>query len=445
VAISQETDDSAKQTIDSESEINADEKILQKLNIQLRSANSEFSSIADNMREIEEQLKIISSEAVSLKNQIQSIDFTIAHTELKIMALQKQISFLEGDIAAKSTEILRKEKEIESLKKTLFEYLQLIYVTENSFLDDSNEDDFINKATKILFSDSTITEISRERVYFMALEEQSRSLLGKIDFTRNELLVLSAELIESGTQMEALKADLSQDLANYESQKAAKETLLAQTQGKEEIFLDLLAQSKAQQEEILVEMASLRTNYAKLRLQSDYAAEFFEFDESENLISEIDFRWPVSPNLGISAYFMDESYVGVFGVNHRAIDIPVAQGTPLRAAEKGVVYKAKDNGYGYSYIVLAHKDGYTTLYGHVSKIEVIEGQIVEKGEVIGFSGGAPGTPGAGYMTTGAHLHFEIMKGGKHLDPLSVLPLSQLNLRFIPQKYLEQKQENITVQ
>ena len=64
--------------------------------------------------------------------------------------------------------------------------------------------------------------------------------------------------------------------------------------------------------------------------------------------------------------FMIE-YVGVFGVQHNAIDIPQYQGTPVRAVADGVVYVARDNGYGAA-IILSHAGGFMTVYGHVSSI-----------------------------------------------------------------------------
>jgi murein DD-endopeptidase MepM/ murein hydrolase activator NlpD len=76
---------------------------------------------------------------------------------------------------------------------------------------------------------------------------------------------------------------------------------------------------------------------------------------------------------------------------------------------------------GYSYILIVHRDGYATLYGHLSSFLVATGDQVKKGQVIGLSGATPGTHGAGPMTTGPHLHFEVIKNGKHIDPLSVLP------------------------
>ncbi len=132
------------------------------------------------------------------------------------------------------------------------------------------------------------------------------------------------------------------------------------------------------------------------------------------------FLWPV---IGpITAYFFDPTYAKVFGVPHRAIDIAVPQGTPVKAAASGVVYHVKLGGAtGYTYVLLGHLNGYASLYGHLSSVSVKEGSIVNAGQIIGYSGGKPGTAGAGKMTTGSHLHFEIMRGSERVDPRTLLP------------------------
>jgi len=71
-------------------------------------------------------------------------------------------------------------------------------------------------------------------------------------------------------------------------------------------------------------------------------------------------------------------------------------------------------------IRLAHRGGFITAYGHVSQFLVEPGERVYAGEPVALSGGMPGTKGAGVMTTGAHLHFEVIKGGVHVDPLEFL-------------------------
>ncbi len=114
----------------------------------------------------------------------------------------------------------------------------------------------------------------------------------------------------------------------------------------------------------------------------------------------------------------------MFGVWHQAIDIPTPQGSDIHAPADGIVIKTHDGGYGYSYLVLLHSTGaesMTTVYGHVSKFYVSVGQEVKRGDVIAASGATPGTPGAGWMTTGPHLHFEVRINGVPQDPLNYLP------------------------
>lgn len=133
------------------------------------------------------------------------------------------------------------------------------------------------------------------------------------------------------------------------------------------------------------------------------------------------FTWPVEPLLGISAQFEDAAYKVRFGIPHEGIDIPTNQGTTVVAAADAVVSRINDRGFGFNSIVLSHAGGYATLYGHVSAFLVSEGQTVRAGEAIALSGGTPGTAGAGLLTTGPHLHFEVLKDGVHINPETVLP------------------------
>lgn len=132
--------------------------------------------------------------------------------------------------------------------------------------------------------------------------------------------------------------------------------------------------------------------------------------------------WPVEPVQGISADFEDPFYSEKFGLEHEAIDIPVLQGTEIQAAANGTVSIVANNGLGYNYIIIRHS-GFATLYGHVSEFFVEPGQVVEEGDIIALSGGTPGTPGAGALTTGAHLHFELISTGRKIDPMPYLPYS----------------------
>jgi murein DD-endopeptidase MepM/ murein hydrolase activator NlpD len=130
--------------------------------------------------------------------------------------------------------------------------------------------------------------------------------------------------------------------------------------------------------------------------------------------------WPVEPTIGLSAGFHDAGYEQHFGIPHEAIDIPVLQGTVVRAPADGTVDSVADNDMGYSYLILKHQ-GVATLYGHVSSFLVQEGESVRAGDPIALSGGQPGTRGAGALTTGPHLHFETIINGEHVDPLTILP------------------------
>ena len=144
--------------------------------------------------------------------------------------------------------------------------------------------------------------------------------------------------------------------------------------------------------------------------------------------ADIRVQWPVKPEYGISAVFDDKEYEEFFGMKHEAIDIPALQGTPIAAAAPGIVEEVVDNGLGFNYVTIRHEGaGFVTLYGHLTAMHVSPGQHIEAGESVGLSGGMPGTPGA-CMSTGPHLHFQILTAGGPINPLPHLPASGARLR-----------------
>lgn len=98
---------------------------------------------------------------------------------------------------------------------------------------------------------------------------------------------------------------------------------------------------------------------------------------------------------------------------HKGVDWAVPTGTAIRASCGGVVTRAGwGSGYGYC-VYIKHPDGKETRYGHCSKVLVKAGQTVKQGEKIALSGNTG-------VSTGPHLHFEILVGGSQVNPLKYL-------------------------
>jgi murein DD-endopeptidase MepM/ murein hydrolase activator NlpD len=111
--------------------------------------------------------------------------------------------------------------------------------------------------------------------------------------------------------------------------------------------------------------------------------------------------------------------------NHTGTDFAIPQGTPLRATIDGKIVRHNNDGLGAYVLDIIADDGLLVRNGHLSRMDVQTGQRVTAGQVIGLTGGQPGTPGAGY-STGAHLHWELRRdrrwsGGAWLDPRKMKP------------------------
>lgn len=109
--------------------------------------------------------------------------------------------------------------------------------------------------------------------------------------------------------------------------------------------------------------------------------------------------------------------------NHKGLDISVPVGTPVKAPADGNVVAAKlMSGYGYCiYLYHGFINGKSvqSRYAHLSRFAVSQGQNIKQGQIIGYSGGAPGHPGSG-TSTGPHLHFEIRENDNPVNPVKYI-------------------------
>jgi murein DD-endopeptidase MepM/ murein hydrolase activator NlpD len=105
---------------------------------------------------------------------------------------------------------------------------------------------------------------------------------------------------------------------------------------------------------------------------------------------------------------------------HRGLDFRAKSGSPVLAANSGEVVLAREMFYEGNCVIIDHGEGFMTLYMHLSRFEVAEGQKVTKGQEIGLSG-------ATGRTTGPHLHMGVRWEGAYLNPASLLGLTLNNL------------------
>lgn len=99
---------------------------------------------------------------------------------------------------------------------------------------------------------------------------------------------------------------------------------------------------------------------------------------------------------------------------HKGLDIAAPLSSVIKSTAKGTVISIgiSNNGYGYQ-VLIEHKYGFSTRYAHMYFINVKKGQLVNKNQVIGFVGSTG-------KSTGNHLHYEILKNNKSIDPINFL-------------------------
>lgn len=138
------------------------------------------------------------------------------------------------------------------------------------------------------------------------------------------------------------------------------------------------------------------------------------YDAKGNSIKKALLKTPINAAKITSGFGMRRHPVLGYSKMHRGVDFAAPTGTPILAAGDGkVVFMGRKGGYG-NYLKIAHNSDFSTAYAHISRFAdgIRNGAKVKQGQVIAYVG----TTG---MSTGPHLHFEVVQGGEQVNPLKV--------------------------
>ena len=321
------------------------------------------------------------------------IELDTATAELK--QVQADRIQLDKDITKTEAELKAAQARLQSREKVFYKRVRDIYINGRlSYLDvvigSKDFSDFANRMEmlkRILQSDmDLINTIKTER-------EEIASKKAKLEEDRAKVLELEKVAQEKQTIINQKKAE----------RQAVLERAMNDRDTAERAYNELMA-SSASITAMLQQRAAERAAAAAAASQGGGGTTWVQgtgqLAAPVNAPITSDFGWRIHPIYGTRRL-------------HAGTDFGVDEGTPVHAADGGVVVEAGwISGYGYT-VIIDHGNGMSTLYAHNSDVAVSPGQTVSKGQVVSYSGNTGGS-------TGPHLHFEVRINGEPTDPMGYL-------------------------
>jgi murein DD-endopeptidase MepM/ murein hydrolase activator NlpD len=376
---------------------------------EIEELNKEISARKDKIKQLEDTINVYKknisqkqTEAVSLNNQLSILENKIKQTEAEIKMTQYKIDETKLEIEALQLDIEDKQKIIARQKKIVAEIIRNIHANDQK------------NYIEILLTNDTFADFYNQVKYLESVYVDLGRSVKNLRLAVEDLNSKKDQVEAKKKIYEEQKTILDNKNLDLKEQSNGKQNLLIETRASEMKYQTLLESLKRQYQVIEGEVRSYEE---QVRKKLEEQERFKSLGAGSGELS-----WPV-PSRYITAEFHDKSYPYRNIFEHNAIDIRASQGTAVRAATAGYVGRAKrcTTASCYSYVLLIHTGNISTVYGHLSSIAVNEDDFVNRGDIIGYSGGKPGTVGAGPFTTGPHLHFEVRKNGIPVNPINYLP------------------------
>ncbi len=349
-----------------------------KKNQELKEINAQVKKVQNSLEDTKSQKQTLQSELNQMNSNLNQLDLGIKSSQITIEKLGLEIESDQYDIEDST-------KKIQMKKETIAEILRQL----------QQKDEFESPA--LIF-------LKNKRLTDVILEIQGmKDLQDKMVVDINEFKDLKDQLsnqVKTATIKKQQKSIEAENFKNrkiiIEETKKYRQTLLTQTKEKEKAYQQSLTELQKRQEQIAYEIEKLE---AELRGQINTKL----LPPSGTGVLLMPVQGIITQDYGSTNFAKKGGYRGKW---HNGVDIAAPIGTPVFAAEKGeIIASGNQDSYCHKgaygkFVVIKHENNLATLYAHLSLIIKKEGDLVERGDLIGYVGNT------GY-STGSHLHFTV--------------------------------------
>lgn len=338
--------------------------------------------------EVESKIKRYKNIINSTDNEITSVVNEMSGLDQRIQAGEKEIGSLEGDILNKQAAITALEEEI-VMTELGFADRQATLANRARAIYEHGDVSFID----VMVDATDMTDFLVRYELLSRLADSDMELLSGLEAQQQQLKAMKESQLQDQALLEAKKNELQDSQAYLSSAVNDKKNLQQKLLTEKEMAQKALDEEKASNEKIE-------------RMIKDYIAA----QQQSGPYGGGKFSWPTPGHSRItSKYGWRIHPITKTKSMHTGIDIAAPRDSTIMAVASGtVIYAAWYGAYG-NCTIIDHGGGVTSMYGHQNKLGVRKGDIVNKGNRIGYVG----TTG---LSTGNHLHFEVRVGGNHTSP-----------------------------
>ncbi|MBD5083660.1 MAG: peptidoglycan DD-metalloendopeptidase family protein [Clostridiales bacterium] len=369
---------------------------------------SDIQNIKNELGDIQAQKKEAEEKLKSIRNDLSKAKEQVALIQEQVLLCEQEINVSQAILEEYDRQIAEKELEIQALEQQEEEQYQEFY-RQVRWMEETGGVNYLS----ILFEANSFADMLDYAMLIGDIMDYSNGIINRLKATQTEL-ALARDGLESDRADQALvQQELEARRAELEQKRADAQTLLNQIAASESEY--------AKEAKELAE-SEARINKELKDAQAKYAAQIAALEAQRNAsvnMTSGNWYWPLPGRYKISSLFGGRiDPINGKRDNHTGTDIPAPSGTPIYAAQDGIVTTVNRNknssSYGY-YCIINHGGGYVTLYAHQCQVPIVnEGDTVSKGQVIGYVG----TTG---RSTGNHLHFELRVNGVRNDVLKLYP------------------------
>jgi len=350
--------------------------------------NQDLQKINSQMQEIQDNLEGVQKEGQTLKKEVGKIDKQINQIKLGVRSSEVVIEKLGLEVQSTQSEIVDAEDAITAKREAIIRTLQELQLKDG------------DNSLIIFLKNKSLAESAFE---IQGLSDLSANLAGEVNEMQSLKNTLNEKVDTLSGQKQAKEGEyynLKNKQSITEDLKKTKQYLLEQTKNQEKNYQQQLSELEKQQMAISDEISVLED---ELRRAFDVSA---LPSKRPGVLA-----WPIKlkQDGGVGRITQHQGEVSYLyrGKPHNGLDIGAPLGTPVYAADDGVVEAVDNNDknfyrkYQYGkYVLIKHNNNLATLYAHLSRYTVGKGANVRKGDLIGYSGNT------GY-STGPHLHFGV--------------------------------------